>query len=441
MNELVFWSLLLVGGIWASWLAWAVQTWRLHFSRRPSRSNPSSPSNGGPPTVRPRAMQSSAGCPVLLGQETLGSKGSCPVRGTQTCNFMMDMNHVPLTLWQYLWAAHCIALPAFALVVSGWCQIQLARLLSFCGLLPEASEEKVRRMIYHLVLENLCTGVAHIDDTEGRVATFVYSPFPMYVDCDDCDSKVRFEVKKRMVVKLNLNTEDFLTAELDGETLALMDAAVLLTHCESNVNHGKMHAHANWGIDPEDSTSPYLQKMSVVTACYNHYGFTNFPRMASNMVHKDAGPAVEAVLVESLSTGVPEHKLVTKLAEHSKLLKFMIQLRVPFRRAFNHCRADFPPNCSCEAHYLGTVVHSLDHWAFCQHVDPWLFSALTPSKHLQTLHRTVLLARCCAVDDIPTLGLEKYFRDGSTEFHRMVYQAAKDLDVGFANEIQTCIVK
>ena len=148
-------------------------------------------------------MQSSAGCPVLLGQETLGSKGSCPVRGTQTCNFMMDMNHVPLTLWQYLWAAHCIALPAFALVVlgskskplsdlwfdfpflsvvwllalagrsrtarhgvsffnmqssghelapflsqvSGWCQIQLARLLSFCGLLPEASEEKVRRML------------------------------------------------------------------------------------------------------------------------------------------------------------------------------------------------------------------------------------------------------------------------------------------------------
>ena len=119
MNELVFWSLLLVGGIWASWLAWALQTWRLHFSRRPSRSNPSSPSNGGPPTVRPRAMQSSAGCPVLLGQGTLGSKGSCPVRGTQTCNFMMDMNHVPLTLWQYLWAAHCIALPAFALVVLG----------------------------------------------------------------------------------------------------------------------------------------------------------------------------------------------------------------------------------------------------------------------------------------------------------------------------------
>ena len=301
------------------------------------------------------------------------------------------------------------------------------------------------------------------------MATFVYSPFPMYVDSD---SQVRFTVKKRMEVKLNLDKADFVTAELDGETCALMDAAVLLAHCESNVSHGKMHAYANWGIDPADSTSPYLQKMSawtstvcktvlpfglvlivwgfywtcswgpgVVTACYNHYGFTNFPRMVSKLVHKEAGAAVEAVLVESLSTGVPEHKLVTTLAEHSKLLKFMIELRLPFKQAFHQCRADFPANYSCEAHFLGTVVHSLDHMAFVQTVDPWMFSALRPSKHLQTLHRTVLLARCCAVDDIPTLGLEKYFRDGSTEFHRLVYSAAKDLDASLADQIQTCIVK
>ena len=281
--------------------------------------------------------------------------------------------------------------------------------------------------------------MARIEDTEaGRVATFVYSPFPLYMDCGP---QVQFVVRNMMVVKLNLDNADFLTAELDGHTCDLMDAAVLLTHYESNVNHGKMHAYANWGIDPADSTSPYLQKMSVVTACYNHYGYTNFPQMASSLVHKDAGPAVEAVLVESLRTGVPEHKLVTALAEHSKLLKFIIQLRIPFKQAFNRCRADFPASYSCEAHFLGTVVHSLDHWAFVRTIDPWLFSALKPSKHFQTLHRTVLLARCCAVDDIPTLGLEKYFRDGSTEFHRMVYSAAKDLDSSLADQIQTCIVK
>eukprot|EP00435_Cladocopium_sp_Y103_P064018 s5_g25.t1 len=431
-NTLVFWTTL-AGAFWACWLVWAIETWRRHFSTRVARSHPSSPSNRRRPTVRPVK----SGCPVLLGQETVGSKESCPFSGTP--NFQMDMNHVALTLWQYLWAAHAVALPAFAVVVFGWCQIQLARLLKLCGLLRRASEGDVRRMIYHLVLENLCTGIARIEDTEaGRVATFVYSPFPLYMDSG---SRVNFVLKKMMVVKLNLDSSDFLSAELDGQSCELMDAAVLLTHHESNVNHGKMHAYANWGIDPADATNPYLQKMSVVSACYNHYGFINFPQMASNLVHKDAGAAVEAVLVESLRSGVPEHKLVTALAEHSKLLKFMIQLRVPFKQAFNRCRAEFPVSYSCEAHYLGTVVHSLDHWAFVRTIDPWLFSALTPSKDFQTLHRVVLLARCCAVDDIPTLGLQKYFKDGSTEFHRMVYSAARDLDASLADEIQTCIVK
>ena len=244
-----------------------------------------------------------------------------------------------------------------------------------------------------------------------------------------------------MVVKLNLSSAEFVSAVLDGKICNVTDAAVLLAHYVINVNHPKMHAYANWGFDPADSSNPYLQKMSVVTTCYNHFGFTNFPMMASNMVRKDAGPCFEACLRESMSSGVPEHKLVVALAEHSKLLNFIISLKMPFKQAFKHCNEAFPPNYNCEAHFLGTVVHSLDHYAFCQTINPWLFSALRPSAHLKTLHSTVLLARCCALDDIPTVGLEKYFKDGSTEFHRMVYSAAKGLDKSLADQIQTCIVK
>ena len=111
VNTSVFWTSSLAGFFWVWWLVWAIHTWRLHFSLRVARSNPSSPSSGRRPMVRP-ALQS---CPVLLGKGTVGSKGSCPFSGTQ--NFQMDMNHVRLTLGQYLWAAHCVALPAFALVV------------------------------------------------------------------------------------------------------------------------------------------------------------------------------------------------------------------------------------------------------------------------------------------------------------------------------------
>ncbi|CAJ1443830.1 unnamed protein product [Effrenium voratum] len=440
MDHVFVWGAV-VGGLWALWLATALQTWRAHFSWRHSRRSLRSPSHDQQPPA-PRKL--GEGCPVLLGHKasvpascpgTEGAKGSRRAgAGFQPMKKALDMNHVHLSLWQYLWAAHAIALPALFLVVQGWCQIQVARLLNFCCLLPKPSDTELRRMIYDLVLENLCTGVVGIEDTKSRVATFVYR-IPVYLDSS---SQV---LMTRMVVKLNLSNADLVSAELDGETCTLDDAAVLLAHYVVNLNHPKIHAYANWGIDPADSTSRYLQKMSVVTASYNHYGFDNFPLMARNMVHKDAGLFVKVCLKESLSIGVPEHKLVTALAQHSKLLNFLIQLKMPFKQAFKQCKEDFPPSYSCEAHFLGTVVHSLDHWVFCQTIDPWLFSALNHSKDLQTLHSTVMLARCCALDDIPTVGLEKYFRDEHTEFHRMVYSAAKDLDASMADQIQTCIVK
>ena len=84
-------------------------------------------------------------------------------------------------------------------MIFGWFQIQLAKLLSLCNLLPEASEAELKQMIYNLVLENLCIGVADIQETKsGRVATFIYSPFPLYVDFVDSDEfQVVTEVKSR----------------------------------------------------------------------------------------------------------------------------------------------------------------------------------------------------------------------------------------------------
>lgn len=189
----------------------------------------------------------------------------------------------------------------------------------------------------------------------------VFSPFPLYLDQK---SQVLSHVKTSMVVKLNLSREGFVHAELDGDICSLTDAAVLLAHYVTNVNHPRMHAYANWAIDPADHSNRYLQKMSVVTTCYNHYGCTNFPQMASNMVHQGAGPAFEACLKESLRSGVPEHKQVLALGEHSKLLNFM--LRLP--KSSRHSVQRGFPSYSCESHFLGTVVHSLDltqHGAAC----------------------------------------------------------------------------
>ena len=203
--------------VWILWLSWALHTWSLHFSSRKPRSDPLSPSRRHPPATQPK-------CPARTFRRTLATveelrfpnllpgsvevskpespkQWKCPVqmRHSVLSELDLDMNHVHLSLWQYLWASHWIALPALSLVIFGWLQIQLAKLLSLCNLLPEASEVELKQMIYNLVLENLCIGVADIQETKsGRVATFVYSPFPLYLDSVDSDElHVVAEVKNR----------------------------------------------------------------------------------------------------------------------------------------------------------------------------------------------------------------------------------------------------
>lgn len=140
--------------------------------------------------------------------------------------------------------------------------------------------------------------------------------------------------------------------------------AVLLAHYVINVNHPRMHAYANWAIDPVAVAIPAENERGDDVLQY--YCLSNFLQMASNMVHQGAGPAFEACLKESLRIGVPEHKQLSARAEHAKLLNFMIKLRLPFKQVFRQCREDFPASYSCESHFLGTVVHSLDQYVFCK---------------------------------------------------------------------------
>ena len=209
--------------------------------------------------------------------------------------------------------------------------------------------KKITPKTLHIsIVEGVCCRnipciVCYTKSCISQVATFVFSPFPIYVD----STAVLPRHKSTMIVKVNLQQRKLVSADLDqGARCSLSDAVVLLAHYIININHPKMHAYANWGIDPEADTG-YLQKMSVVTACYNHYGYTNFPQMANNMVRKGAGACFGICLRESLKSGVKRHAQVVQLAQHSKLIDFIVRLRAPFKQAFSLCRQDFSPNISC----------------------------------------------------------------------------------------------
>ena len=286
----------------------------------------------------------SSKCPMkklkgLSGLNGSNSPQNCPFSNLNKDSFSdLDMNHIYISVWQYLWAAHAIGIPALILVVIGWSHIKICHLLMRIGLLPQPSDLQLHEMAFNLLLENLCVGIEEIQSTEdGEVATFVFSPFPIYVDSS---TAVLPRHKSMMIVKVNLQQRKLVSADLDQERCSLSDAVVLLAHYIININHPKMHAYANWGIDPEADTG-YLQKMSVVTACYNHYGYTNFLQMANNMVRKGAGACFGICLRESLKSGVKRHAQVVQLAQYSKLIDFIVRLRAPFKQAFSLCRQVF----------------------------------------------------------------------------------------------------
>ena len=110
-------------------------------------------------------------------------------------------------------------------------------------------------------------------------------------------------------------------------------------------------------------------------------------------------------------------------------------------RVFAEQRSNFPESYSAEAYFLGTVVHSLDHFNYIRHVDPWALVAMRVSPALETLRRIQCVVRYMISDDLPGIVFARDFKDAPMAFHRQVYQAGRRIDPQLAAQMQTCIVK
>jgi len=229
----------LTAGLWLLWVASSFRTWCIHFAPRFSRSQPISPSHGEYPA--PLQLQATGGANTLLSskrpmKKLQGLSGVNGSKSPQNCPFStlnkdsfsdLDMNHIYISVWQYLWAAHAIGIPALILVVIGWSHIKICHLLMRIGLLPQPSDLQLHEMAFNLLLENLCVGIEEIQSTEdGEVATFVFSPFPIYVDSS---TAVLPRHKSMMIVKVNLQQRKLVSADLDQERCSLSDAVVLFS--------------------------------------------------------------------------------------------------------------------------------------------------------------------------------------------------------------------
>ena len=154
-----------------------------------------------------------------------------------------------------------------------------------------------------------------------------------------------------------------------------------------------------------------------------------------------AGVAVKKCFLAALKQGVPEHGDVVRLMPYSKHVSFLVKIRHHFQEAFEKFRSDLPASISCEGLFLGTVLHSLDHDAYNKAMDWVAFAAMKASARFQTVHAVQQIVAYMIADDIPTVGVPKYYRDSKMDFHKAVYAAGRLIDVDFADRMQSCIIK
>ena len=137
----------------------------------------------------------------------------------------LDMNHVRLSLAQYVWGAHFVAVPSILLLVVGFAQLLLATVLRRLRLLRRPTDAELHSTACDLLLESSLAiqfQVLRAEESGDQVGSFVWTPFPFMVD--DAESgdvapagregtlfSVDVDLTRRKILKATLNEERLLS--------------------------------------------------------------------------------------------------------------------------------------------------------------------------------------------------------------------------------------
>jgi hypothetical protein len=359
----------------------------------------------------------------------------------------LDMDHVKVSYFDSLKTMFMLlpnsALYAFeGVVIHGFFS-----LLIMLGIKIFQKKVNYEEQAVEMMLEtSICTFFSRIlTDEEAKDL----KPFP--------DSKIAvFDIKEPIFVYdqdtlvhdmfriwIDVVHRKFVKATLDDAPISAKDTSILTGFILITSHHVKIHAYANWGIDP-DSTHPYLRWLSTVTVAYNRYGYDAFPHVAGVLRNlgflSRATKKIQKVFDHGLKHGVRYHPDLVNLSEYSDFVRFIYQVRGNFLNEFSIVRKEYFPGINGEAYFVGTVIHSLDHtqylriwrdstWADCD--DPAF-------KHMANVHGVVI---CGFSGDLPLVMFKYRFKDLQLPFFQNIYHHAYNIDPYFANHMDATIIK
>lgn len=358
--------------------------------------------------------------------------------------YRMDMDVCHLSLLQYSWGILFVAVPAMMSVLFCLVKFKLREALNKMGWIS-IEEVDIAAVVAGLMLETSLVLNFDRKTEDGRRASFCILSFPTV------EGSGSVEIHDCFVIEIDLHTKRMLSAQLGGVELTAQRALIIVWWYIISVNHIKLHAFAERGMDTaaQDGT---LRRNSVVSIMYNFFGRTAFPYfwlplaqgtgILSTTKGNFTSECIREVFAIGIEGGVWDHSAFKELTSHSRYVRFSLLLRPIFLNKLKNYELGSASilRDGGEAFFVGTVLHGLDH-AMGERVlaDPlWLNVDDPVFGMLAALGR---VARAGFVEDISGLYFAKRFRSSRHPFYAAVYQKAKLIDPFMADLMDTCIVK
>ena len=420
-----------------AFVAFEYHEWHAHFKCRSKfkRSHPKCISNSAFPHsnneekghINPKVTNAKYGSPpAFLNLKKIGR---------------LDTNHIYLSFPEYLWAAVIIGLNGFYLMSTGILKLQIRSFLRKLGLLT------VKPFNAHKLVGCICLEwmqVFHYDSTRicgisGRTyALFKWQKFPML------SNDGSLVVAECLSVEVDLDAREMESACLDDRQLTADEAVTLFLLNSVGPNHVTRHSCANWGINSDITEIPFMQRMAIATAMYNHFGFAAFPRLCK--LWKKIGlfkynfENIALIFNHGIENADPPfNENVVQLTQSSRTAPFLLKVRSKFLTTFAKYKDSFY-GIDPDAMFIGTVVHSLDHtileWGLG---DPLWLNDNHPDFGLMA--ELGQIVRAGFVENLAFIPFKRHFRELPHPFHEEIYNYAVTIDKELADNIDTCIIK
>jgi len=357
----------------------------------------------------------------------------------------LDMDHVHIQFFQFLWGCTFIGPCSYLLWKKGVTWLSIRQFLVKRGIL------KVKPFDIDEVIGKLCleqTQAIHyyaktkVGSKLGNIAGFFFADFP-YID-NNCE----YKVADLFSVDINLDTKKFVKAKFDDVHLTASETLILLWFNTIGAQHVKLHALANWGFNSDTAvkeTNPFLYRNSIVTSIYNYFGYSCFStymeeweRQGLLAVGFDPNAWTQCI-DHGIKAHIWQHSNIDELVKYSRFVRFIVQVRAIFSAEFGKHKDVFP-GVQGEAMFVGTVLHSLDHTLMNWNLeDPlWLDVDDPRFGRMAQIGRIVKVG---FVQDVPLLYFHKRFKGSGHPFYEAVYKKAAKINKELADNMDTCIIK